>query len=104
LAFGAVAVAAGVVGDAGESAILVADIDVPSQPCGSAAGDIGEGFFLFRREGMMVPVVFAVETKDIYDLQGESRSSCAGTWGVKLRHGSALLFCGLLLGGVGFLD
>jgi len=70
LAFGAVAVAAGVVGDAGESAILVADIDVSPQSSGSAAGHIGEGFFLFRREGMLVPVVFAVEAKDICDLQG----------------------------------
>ena len=53
---------------------------------------------------MVIPIVFPVEAKDIHDLQGESRPSCAGTWGMKLRHGSALLFCGVLLRGFGFLD
>jgi len=70
LAFGAVAVAAGVVGDAGESAILVAGIDVSSQPCSSAAGNIGEGFFLFRREGVELAILLPMEAKDICDLQG----------------------------------
>jgi hypothetical protein len=65
-----VAVAAGVIGDAGESAILVADIEVSPQPRGSAAGNIGEGFFLFWREGVMIPIGFPVEAKDIHHLQG----------------------------------
>ena len=98
------AVAAGVVGDAGESAILVTDIDVSPQPCGSAADNISEGFFLFWREGVVSPIVLSMEAKDIHDLKGQPRPSTNGTCGAKLRHGSALLLCGVLLGTIGFLD
>lgn len=65
-------VTAGVVGDAGESAILVTDIDVSSQACRSTPGDIGHGFSLFSGQRVVIFIFFSVEAKDIHHLQGGS--------------------------------
>ena len=78
LAFGTVAVTARVVGDAGESAILVTDIDVSPQGCRPTPGDIGHGFSLFQGKRVVILIFFSVEMKDIHNLQGGSCTQPGG--------------------------